>query len=203
MEVIAPSILFCFLAAFPAPVSEDLHQLGDGTEVRIRRAGESPRPLRADIQPPNQPGFSVVLPLNPANVEGVLRAGSGRLVFHGRRAADKPLSVFSWVDLSRQLVVDSIAAGRASFSPDTRSMAYRYARGSGGCPTGVTIGAVPALDIQDPFSDTAEGWLPAVGELSLRGRGVILYPEELRKEYTSASNRLRRDGFPMACPVFS
>lgn len=176
------SIILCFLAAFQAPVSEDLHKLGDGTEVRIRRAGESPRPLQADIQPPNQPGFSVVLPLDHANVEGVLRAGPGRLVLYGRRAADKPLYVFSWVNVSRQLVVDSIAADWASISPDSRYVAYRYAGGSGGCPPGVAIGAVLALDIQDPFSDTAEGRLPAPGELSLRERGVILYPEELRKE---------------------
>lgn len=179
-------IILCLLAPFQASATEDVYKSGDGTEIRIRRAGDSPRPLRADIQSPNQPGFSVVLPLDHANVEGVLRAGPGKLVLHGRRVVDKPLYVFSWVDVSRQLVVDSVAADWASISPDSRYVAYRYAAGSGGCPPGVATGAVLALDIQDSFADIGEGWLPAPGELSRTERGFILYPEELRKEGTYA-----------------
>lgn len=107
-------------------------------------------------------------------------------MLYGRRVADKPLYVFSWVDVSRQLIVDSIAANWASISPNSRFVAYRYATGSGGCPPGVATGAVLALDIQDPFADIGEVWLPAPGELSRTERGFILYPEELRKEGTYA-----------------
>lgn len=72
MAVIMLGIILCLLTPFQASTTEDVYQSGDGTEIRIRRAGDSPRPLRADIQPPNQPGFSDVLPLDHANVEGVL-----------------------------------------------------------------------------------------------------------------------------------